>query len=187
MRRPMVGALAGTLLWLTACASTEVGTTWRNPSFDERMPSKVLVAAIVPDDVRVEMEQQLATSLAKEGVQAVTLSSILPPGQPVTAPSIRQALSEGSFNGLLLSRYKRTNKQVTGWSGGWAGYYFAPGYWDVQPQAQVQTSLFDPVGEGHLLWTGSSKTAPSRTSVTSQDIAGYADVMVKRLLEDMTS
>jgi hypothetical protein len=156
------------------------------------------VVAFVPSQAtREQVQSQLAAKLRQAEVEAVPITQVVPPGTSLTRENIEQALRQGGFDGLLISRYKRTTENVNyvpGAAWDWGGYYslygpYAAGYWTVTPQAQMETSLFDARGEkGALIWSGTSATAESGaggSTISNQDIAHYAAVIVGRLNKDV--
>src|SRR5262249_36267409 len=115
-----------------------------------------------------------------------------------TQDALKEALKEGKFDGLMISRYKRTTESTNytpGAAWDWSGYYsvygpYAPGYWNVTLLTQMGTSLFDTKtrGKGRLIWSGTSATSESGasgTAISNQDIAHYADVIVGRMTKDI--
>jgi hypothetical protein len=199
MRR-QTGVLAGILFMAAGCASTQLATTWKDPSYSGALPKKVLVVAFVPSQTtQEEIQTQLAAKLRDANVQAIPVSQYVTPGTTVSRDTLDRVIKEGHFDGLMVSRYRRTTETVNyvpGAAWDWGGYYslygpYAPGYWSVTPQVHMETSLFDATkGEnGHLIWSGTSATTESGangTSISNKDIAHYAAVIVGRLHKDIS-
>ena len=90
----------------------------KNVNYGPELPRRVLVAAIVPDQaLRLQVEEQLSRELRKQGIDAVALSSVVPPDKVVDEATIDAAAKRGKFGGVMVSRYTGTALRTTGWGG----------------------------------------------------------------------
>jgi hypothetical protein len=185
-KRWMVAATA--TLVAAGCASTEIRNTWRNPQYVSAPPRNVLVVALVPSlPIRHQIESQMAGTLQGQGLRAVPVSQILPPSANLDAATIRKVTSQQGFDGLLVSRFKGTQEQVSYVPGTISGYdaYFgtfgpyatiSPGYVQTTQSERMETSFFDTRGQGSLIWTATSDTFNSGEA--NQDVSKFVSTVM---------
>jgi hypothetical protein len=193
--RTKTWSVAGFLLLFAAgCASTQVTSSWRNPSFAGQVPRNVLVLASIPDlPIKQQVEQAGAAKLNSMGIRATPAFSVMPASTAPTRDSVHAALEKYNFDGLFLSSYKGTTQDVSyvppagyvygpylGWGWGWGGAgYYAPGYVQSTPETQMQTTLFDVRGNGQIIWSATSSSISSGSS--QSDVNTFVSTVVGRM------
>jgi hypothetical protein len=146
------------------------------------------VVALVPNlSIKNQIEQQMASTLASQGLRAVPASQVMPPGTNVDSATIHEIVRQQGFDGLLVSRFKGTQEQATYVPGTVTGYdaYFgtfgpyaavSPGYVQTTQTERMETSFFDARGPGTLIWTATSDTF--NTGEASQDVSKYVSTVM---------
>ncbi len=111
MRIPTIVALIAVLL--AACQTTKKAQT---PATQAASYGKVVVVAIrMPPDARIAAEAGMAAALQQRGAQAITMSSISPPGADKTAKAmVARVLGTGATKVFVLDPFvfRRQGKSV---------------------------------------------------------------------------
>jgi len=200
-RLASMALLAGAVLLLSACASTQFNAQWLNPEAGSRLPVKsVLVIGISRDTTaRRVYEDTMVAQLAARGVRAQPSYRSLPDDGPAAQPAIERAVRDAGADAVLISRAISVTSEVRvspgmvmgppfgfGWGGGFYGFYngmwasayaIPPSVYTVQ-NIVVDTRLFD-AKDSMVLWSGSSTTTP--TSGMQATIADFAAALVAAL------
>jgi len=199
-RLASMALLAGAVLLLSACASTQFNAQWLNPEAGSRLPVKsVLVIGISRDTTaRRVYEDTMVAQLAARGVRAQPSYRSLPDDGPAAQPAIERAVRDAGADAVLISRTVSVTNEVRvspgmvmgppggfGW-GGFYGYYHGmwssayaipPSVYTVQ-NVVVDTRLFD-ARDFMVLWSGSSTTTPM--SSMQKTIADFVTSLVTAL------
>ena len=189
--RARLANFVGCALLAVGCASTQMTSAWKNPTYLGAAPRKVLVVAVVgPPSVRSSLEEQLAGQLNSDRIEAVPLVHADASGATPNIDSVERALRQGSFDGLLIARGIGVSERESyapgypGWDGHWGPYGPTPTYIVLTPQAHIESSLFDMRANGQLIWTGSAATLATGGDgayISDADIAKYASVVISEL------
>ena len=156
-------ALALTLA-AAGCASTDMSSTWTDPSAKGASLSKVAVIALTADPgLRRMAEDAAAQQLA--GAQAVPSYQVLGDTDLKDLAAVKSKLSEQGFQGVLLMRMAGVTEQVNpadygtfaGYYGWAAGTVYAPGYLQTDTVVHVVSNLYS-LQDDKLIWTGVSRT-----------------------------
>jgi hypothetical protein len=183
--------LVGALILASACASTQVASTWKNPTY-KALPRTVLVVATVPtESVRLQIEQNMAAKLAQQGVLATPLSQVIQAGRPVTRAEVEERLRVGNFDGLLVARFQaqaqpENTVPVPTAGGAWGGF-LDEASWTVTQASMMTSNLYD-ARTRQLIWTGTSNATSSTEmgmTMTPQDASHYASVIVEKMTSDL--
>lgn len=158
-------------IFLSSCATTTVGSTWRAPNFSGPPLQKVLVCALHPDDAtRRLFEDAFVRELQPKGVTGVQCYNVLPPGQ-VGEQQIRDAVTTVGADGVIVTKVASV-KDVPVYGAGpgyyWGPYYgalppewasvYAPGYLQTETEVNMQTKAYSVRQDGELIWFGTSQT-----------------------------
>ncbi len=202
--RAALPALA--LLATSACTTTNLVQTWRDPNYRAQPVNRIFVVGVMPNDMyRVQFENGLAQALLSKGFQAATSASVFPPGQ-LDKEKVQEYVNA---NGVDLVIVQRLTKQTTEeyvppsvayvppapYYGGWYGYYgygygavYSPGYVTEQTNVLAETNVYTArTTPEALVWSGSSNTfnvqdaASAAQSLDAQLVATLikAQILVK--------
>lgn len=177
LNRPI--SLAATcLLGLAAlgmgCASTEMTSTWTDPSAKGAELSKVAVICLTKDPgLRRMAENTAAANL--QGAQAIPSYQVLGDADLRNRDAVKQQLTAQGFQGVLVMRLAGVTEQVTpvgGPYGTFDGYYdwagnavYAPGYLQTDTVVHVISNLYS-LQDQKLIWSGVSQTFDPATAAS---------------------
>jgi hypothetical protein len=177
LRSSVVRAIAAAAV-AAGCAACSTGTTtitqeWKSPSYaGGPMTNLLVVAARLDPTQRRTLEDGFASALSMHGVRATPSYSLFPDGMPDSKQARERVKKEG-FDGVLVS-VLRSLTEVTyvhvgvDYSGGFFDGYWGPG-WATPPPPQTkedvkfETTLWDPHGNGKLVWSAVTQTANPST------------------------
>jgi hypothetical protein len=172
--RPIAAMLfAGFLLIFTACASTTLDMTWRDPTYEGRPFTKVLVVGSTdsPDSRRI-FEDTVVGELKTQGVEAVASYTLIPDAGEVKRDQVMEAVKTSGADSVLSTRLvgiETKTAQVPVSSPGAGAMdlyrYYSPmeAQTTVQQDYQVanlESNLFD-ARTGKMVWWGRSQTFPT--------------------------
>lgn len=184
-----------TLVGIAACKAstkTSISQSFRNPGFEDTVFQKLFVMGVAPDqEGRVAFEDAFVGAIEKQGGNARASWTVLPQSTLLPDEAIYEAVQQGSFDGVLVTRVlsvdrsttftppKRYNRPRTTfyragpqWGmgfGGYMGFYgttFAevhrPGYIESSKSIRLETNLYS-VATNDLVWTGQSVTVEPKS------------------------
>ena len=192
--------LVGTFLLLTACATTSMVDTWRDPNYKGKAFRNFLVVGITKDPgVRRVFEDIFTAELRNRGLQATASYTVTPPDQPVTKDLLTEAVKKTGADAVVTTRVVNIQQQTSVTPGYVDTYGAGPGPYPyaypymypqrdlytyygasqvIQPPtvqtyevATLETVLFD-VADASMVWSGTSTTFETNQTVTvSKDLS----------------
>jgi hypothetical protein len=164
-RSALVAAALG-LVTAIGCASTEMTSTWTEPSAKGAELSRVAVVCLVKDPgLRRMAEDSAAANLA--GAQAVPSYQVLGNTDLRDRDAVKKVLAFQGFQGVLVMRLASINERVTPVPAPYAtldSYYawagtavYAPGYLETDTVVHVISNLYS-LQDQKLIWSGVSQT-----------------------------
>ena len=197
-RLSLLAVIAG--LFVAACASTTLQSTWTDPAFTGGPFKKFFVVGLSARDVtsRRAFEDIMVGKLQAAGVQAVPAwQSFRDEGQASEA-AMDAAVAQSGADAVLMTRLLGVDTRVNvspmmvpgpmigpgfgpgfgpGWWGGYSGWYAVPQVTQYQI-ATAETTVFD-VKTRRIVWSTTSQTF-NPTSV-QQEAPGLADAVIGAL------
>jgi hypothetical protein len=188
--------LVAAALALAGCASTTIRDSWSDPTYQGPGFRKVLVLGVARDVTsRRVFEDIMAQRVAATGVEAMPAYLWLPDSGKVPEATLDAAVKQSGADALLMSRVRQVDRRTDvyttmapgpafgPWGPGWYGWY--SGWYPVTEVRQydvavVETTVFDAASK-RVVWTGMTETYAPRS--VQQDAPGFADVIVKALVE----
>ncbi len=166
-RASIGAALAlGLLVAAVGCASTEMTSTWTEPSAKGAELSKVAVICLSKDPGLRRMAENTAASNLT-GAQAVPSYQVLGDTDLKDRDAVKKQLAAQGFQGALIMRLASVNEQVTAVAGPYStfdGYYdyaggmaYSPGYLQTDTIVHVISNLYS-LPDQKLIWSGVSQT-----------------------------
>jgi hypothetical protein len=163
---------------LASCATTHIVSTWREPGATAVSFRKVLVISPSRDEsLRRTSEDELAQRLPS--VEAVPSYTLLGPDQIQNRELVKQVVRDHGFDGVVVFRIVKAEKQAT-WVpgayvgpayayGGWG--YYDPGYVEINTVVRVETNVYS-VADDKMVWAAASDTMdPSSIKSLVKDVA----------------
>jgi hypothetical protein len=165
---------------VSACASTTLDYSWKDPKYTGGPVRKVLVAGISNQaSVRRVFEDTFAQALMEAGAQAVPSYTLIPEDGKLPEGSLRKAVEQAGADGVLITRMtaRETEVSVTpsprpppaygmqrhyygGYSGAWMGYY-EPDTVQQFNYAVTETTLYR-TDAPEPVWAGTARTQDPR-------------------------
>lgn len=172
MNERLRGTMSATLLGLgligvaASCATTEMTSSWTDPSAKGSELSKVAVICMTKDaGLRHTAEDAAASHLT--GAQAIPSYQILGEADLKDREAVKAKLRSAGVAGVLVMRLTGVSEQVSPLDGPYAsfdGYYdfaggaaFAPGYLETDTIVHMVSNLYD-LNQNKLIWSGTSQT-----------------------------
>jgi len=166
----LIGGLA---LIISACASTTLDMTWRDPTYEGRPFTNVLVVGSTgnPDNRRI-FEDVLVSELKGRGVQAVASYTLIPGEGDLKRDKVVEAVKTSGADSVLSTRLvgiETKAAQVPVQSPGAGDVDLYRYYSPMEPQttvrqdyqvANLESNLFD-ARTGKMVWWGRSQTFPT--------------------------
>jgi hypothetical protein len=143
---------------VSACASTAILSTWKEPGVGQVAFHKVLVLAPGRDpSIRRAAEDELVSRITR--VLAVPSYTLIPDNEMGSQEAIRARAVAAGFDGAVVMRVVSVNRQATWVPGSWVGPYYAfggwpaydPGFVQVDTQVRVETNVYS-LPDDKLLW-----------------------------------
>ena len=181
---------------LTACASTQLNSVWKDPSYQTR-PAKIMVVAVAKNPINRRLfEDEFVQQLKSRGTNAIASYTILPDKQEGDQVIIAKKVAEMGADTVLITRLvskKTVHVYVPGTAyypppfyNSWPDYYgygyrymYTPGYIAEDEYAVMETNLYEAKSD-KLVWAASSETGISGSDQSM--IQGYVGVMVKNMI-----
>jgi hypothetical protein len=203
MRFAAVRAIAIILTLISAtlavgCASTGVGSQWREPGRPAKPFKDLLVFGVAAKDkIRRAYETSFVAALKERGVRARPGSKLVPKDELGNPDAIRRAVAQSRAEGVIVTHLVGENALKVSLSpdtyrdpsyyGRLYPYYgrvydtvTAPGYYASYPVLQLETNLYDARGET-LLWSSRSESMDPGSERTT--IAQVVESVIAALSE----
>jgi hypothetical protein len=193
--RPAVALI--TCLFLIACASSKVTSTWTDPKYRGSHYSNILViGAAEKDDIRRSFEKKFVEKLDAAGIKAVESSSVMSKDEKIDKETILAVVEKTGADGVLLTYLVAVKeKEVTSPSGTYqpaANYPYgltpdlssATGsgsdsqYYSTRVKVRLETNLYDVKTE-QKVWSARSTTLNPKSDTALID--SVIEVLVKNL------
>jgi hypothetical protein len=199
----MTGYLRSRLVYLipiallfTACATTELNSVWKDPSYQAR-PAKIMVIGVAKNPLnRRIFEDEFVSQLKARGTDAIASYTVLPDKQQDDREAIAAKVKELGADTILITRLvskKIVQTYVPGstyfpppFYGNWPDYYgygyrymYTPGYIAQDEYAVIETNLYEAKSD-KLIWAASSETGISDSN--QGIIQSYIGVMVRNMI-----
>jgi hypothetical protein len=163
----------GLALIFSACASTTLDMTWRDPTYEGRPFTKVMVIGSTdnPDNRRI-FEGIVVSELKSRGVEAVASYTLIPNEADVKRDKVVEAAKASGVDSVLSTRLVGVDTktaEVPGQSPGAGDLDLYRYYSPMEPQttirqdyqvANLESNLFD-ARTGKMVWWGRSQTFPT--------------------------
>ena len=188
--------LAVAAFLLTACATTSMVDSWRDPNYKGKAFHNFLVVGITKDPgVRRLFEDIFTAELRSRGLQATASYSVTPQEEPVTRELLAQAVKKTGADAVITTRVVDIQQQTTVTPGYVENYGPGSGFYPhrypqrdlypyygasqiIQPPtvqsyevATLETVLFEVV-DSAMIWSGTSTTFETKQAVTvSKDLS----------------
>lgn len=201
-------ALLALAALVTGCATTEVTSTWKDPSYQGR-PKKILVYTVLKNQLRRRVfEDEFVGHFKYRGIDAVPGYAVFPGEELVKKEALEEKLKSMGFDTLLLTQVTGTKKeqvQVPGtvnyqpmpgpmyypnpapYYRSWPGYYnagysatYTPSYTVEDFYVMTETSLYDAASQ-KLIWSaaGVTKVGDKDQKLIKDYVATIMDAMRK--------
>jgi hypothetical protein len=195
--------LVAAVIFLAACSSTKVTSSWKSPDVSSQNLSmkKIMVAALLPErnrDLQKSMEKQLVDELKSKGIEAVSAYQMygpkyFPQDEHKAVSKLRESGVDGFLTIVLLDKNKEQSYspgysqiEPVGYYRNWFGYYrtvygrvYTPGYYSTQTKYYWESNLYNVPGEKLIYSAQSESFDPSSISKLANDYSG-------KLINDMT-
>ena len=181
---------------VTACASTQLTSVWKDPSYQTR-PAKIMVVGVAKNPLNRRLfEDEFVQQLKSRGTDAIASYTVLSDEQQGDPAAIAKKVAELGADTVLITRLvskKIVQVYVPGspyypppFYGTWPDYYgygyrymYTPGYIAEDEYAVIETNLYE-AKSNKLIWAASSETGISDSDQSL--IQGYIGVMVKNMI-----
>ncbi len=184
-------AALGLTLAVVGCASTDMTSTWTDPSAKGASLSKVAVVAFARDPgLRRMAEDSAAQQLV--GAQAVPSYQVLGDTDLKDRDAVKAKLRDQGFQGVLLMRMAGVTERVDpamygtfdGYYGWATGAVYDPAYLQTETVVHVVSHLYS-LPTDKLIWSGVSQTfdpASAQDFMTSVSKAVAKSIQKDRLV-----
>lgn len=184
--------VAGLVLLLTGCSSTQLVTRWSDADYQGPPLKEILVIALLKDELhRRNLEEALVGRLQKAGAEGVPGYRLIPDPKVVDDEAkLKRLVDDAGVDGVLIARLKGVDKEQTyvppraelvpamGIGYGYYGYYhmsfqavYQPGYTRTDTVVRLETQLF-AAADGKLLWAGETRSFnPDSASTVARELA----------------
>jgi hypothetical protein len=163
------------LIWLlVSCASTRLEKSWADPSFNAATMkpfTKILVVAPFKDAASQRIAEDKIVAQLKQGVAVASYTYLI--NASTDQKLVEEMLKKDGFDGIILMRLKEVEK-TTSYTpgtvyGGWYGYRaYSPGYYSQDKTFMVETNFYS-IGDGKLLWSGTTSSLNPTTLEKTMD------------------
>jgi hypothetical protein len=183
---------------LAACGTvTKVPLAWKDPAYTGSGFERIYVIGVAENPgTRRLFEDRFAAVLSDHGTFAAASYNTLPGTERLTENGIRQAMENGRFDGVIITRLVEEDHETTyvpprtysvpRTYHGYYGYYrtswevvHEPGYTVTRTIVRLETNLYD-VRNSALVWSGQSETLdPNTVADTISATAAVAHRLAK--------
>jgi hypothetical protein len=186
------------VLFLSACVSTQVTAVWKDPLYQAR-PETVMVIGMAKNPLNRRLfEDEFVLQLEAKGSKAIASYTVLPDQQQEDQASIAEKVVELGADTVLITRLvSKKSVQVympnsvyypPAFYDTWPNYYgygyrhlYSPGYFTEDEYLVIETNLYR-AGDDKLIWAASSETGLHGSDHSL--IKSYISVMVKAMVEN---
>ncbi|MDB4966295.1 MAG: hypothetical protein JWN44_1984 [Myxococcales bacterium] len=168
--RPVAKWLALSVVVAAAsCAQTSIVATWKDPNASSVHFNRVLVVVPSRDpSLRRTAEDELVRRI--DPARAVPSYTQFKEDELLDRERLKQRAQEAGFDGMVVFRIARVEKETTWVPGAYWGPYYAiggwpmwdPGYMQTDTVVHVETDVYDVQGD-RLVWASRSKTYDPRS------------------------
>ncbi len=152
--------LSAAMLFAAGCATTQMLSTWKDPTQQLSDMRRVLIIAPSQDSgIRRAAEDELARKVPG-GVPSYT---VIADDELDDEPLIKSKVTAGGFDGVVVFRVVSVEKEATWVPGNYGTYYgygvwgYDPGYLRTDTFVRVDTNIYK-ASNGKLAWASSSRT-----------------------------
>lgn len=196
LRNPFAWFIPVAML-LAACATTQLTSVWKDPSYQTR-PSKIMVVGMAKNAINRRLfEDEFVRQLKSRGTDAIASYTMLSDKLQGDEAAIAQKVKDLGADTVLITRLvsKKTVQSYVPptpyfpppYYGSWPDYYgygyrymYTPGYIAEDEYAIIETNLYEAKTD-KLIWAASSETGISDTDQGL--IQTYINVMVKNMID----
>lgn len=194
MRRalPAAAGLVLLALALTACSSTVLRDSWKDPQFRGEPLRNVLVIGVAQSQSnRRVFEDGFAQALRAQGVEGTASYPLLPEDGAIPNERIKQAVARAAADAVLITRVLRVDRTMTvtpgyvapGYAHGFYGWYSetwvsVPPMVDQYDVLTIESTLWD-MRQERAVWSGTSESTEPR------DVATLTGELAKLLIARM--
>ncbi len=181
---------------LSACATTQVTSVWKDPSYQTR-PAKIMVVGMAKNPINRRLfEDEFVRQLKARGTDAIASYSVVNDKQQGDEAVIAKKVAELGADSVLITRLvskKIVQSYVPAtpyfpppYYGSWPDYYgqgyrymYTPGYIAEDEYAVIETNLYEAKTD-KLIWAASSETGINDTdqSLIQNYIAEMVNTMI---------
>ncbi len=184
-------------LFLSACSTTEVVSTWKDDSQNQKFANVLVVAVSEVPAYRSFIERELVSTIKEAGADAKAAVDILPNTDFIDEEAASASVKETGADAVMVVRLIDEKKEevfVPGttyphdgrYNRGWHDYYggahrvmSTPGYSAELTVSTVETTLFDTATNKHV-W---STTTATTEATTVAAIESYLKTIVQPIKE----
>jgi hypothetical protein len=195
------------LLALTAAngKSIKMVTSWFNPRYKDQIFHKILVIGVAQNlKVRADFEDEMATQIARPGIQTIPGNQILLRPDPKAKPDLdylRAQIRDNGIDAVVVSHLLKIDKRVIsipsstyiapfpyyysfyGYLGAVYPVVYDPGYTREDTTVSVETNVYaTSKPDGDLVWTGVSNSFNPKSAEKVAD--GLVKVVPKQMEKD---
>ena len=190
------------LLTVITALNAKMVTSWFNPKYKGWTFHKVLVIGVAENlEVRADFEDEMASKIARPGVETIPGSHILLRPDPKAKPDLdylRGQIRDNQIDAVIVSRLLKVDKKVIsipsstyiapfpyyysfyGYLGAVYPVMYDPGYQREDITVSVETNVYaTDKPDGDLVWTGVSD------SFNPKSAKKVADSLVKEVPKQM--
>jgi len=190
------GLLILAAMLVTACASTQLVSVWKDPAYQAH-PARIMVVGVARNPLNRRLfEDEFVRQLKSRGTDAIASYTVLPDEQQGEQAAIAKKVAELGADTVLVTRLvsKRIVRVYVPGSayypppfyGTWPDYYgygyrymYTPGYIAEDEYAVIETNLYE-AKSNKLIWAASSETGVNDSNQNL--IRSYIGVMVKTMI-----
>jgi hypothetical protein len=194
-RNPL-GYLMIVAMLLAACATTQVTSVWKDPSYHAR-PARIMVIGVARNPINRRLfEDEFVAQIKARGTEAIASYTVLPDKLQDDSDAIAAKVKELGADTILITRLVSKKLVQTyvpptpyfppPYYGSWPQYYgygyrymYTPGYIAEDEYAVIETNLYEAKSD-KLVWAASSETGINEPDVSL--IHGYIEVMVQSMV-----
>jgi len=184
-------------MFLSACATTQLTSVWKDPSYQTR-PARIMVVGLAKNPLNRRLfEDEFVKQLKSRGTDAIASYTVVPDEEQADQQVIAKKVAEAGADAVLITRLvsrKVVQVYVPGtayypppYYGRWPDYYgygyrylYTPGYIANDEYAVIETNLYDAKSD-KLVWAASSETGINDSDRNL--IRAYVAVMVENMIE----
>ena len=201
-RSVLLGIFLLIAMGVVSAKSIKMVTSWFNPKYQGQTFHKILVIGVAQNlEVRADFEDEMASKIARPGIEAIPGNQILLRPDPKAKPDLdylRGQVRDNHIDAVIVSRLLKVDKKVIsipsstyiapypyyysfyGYLGAVYPVIYDPGYERVDTTVSVETNVYaTSKPDGDLVWTGVSD------SFNPKSAKKVADGLVKEIPKQM--